>query len=304
MSEPSVSAHPDIRRIARGSLIAAAALDVTPTPLHVVIAAVGLQQENIFELGTDVPPSMVAIIKKLSGRVLGGIAIKERTVYVDPNQRTPRRRFTTAHELGHEAIPWHEAAYFADDQHTLAPDTRLALEREANIYAAELLFQLDRFTEQADSYAPSIGVAMDLATTYEVSAHAALRRYAETSRHAIALVTLGDFTVRSGTALKIFPEQCASSSSFTVRYGHITSLSGGSIDVSSSEATTALASLSRGVYEEPIDFTVETRRGPSKFQAHLFYNGRLRFMLLTRKQLLGRRLRAVNINGPRPTTNS
>lgn len=294
MSELHVPSHVDVRRIARGSLVAAGALDVTPTPVEAVVQSVGLHQENLFELGEDVPPKMLAIIKRLSGRVLGGMAIKERTVYVDVNQPLPRRRFTTAHELGHEALPWHEAAYFADDRHTLSPATRQELEREANLFAAELLFGLDRFTEQADSYAPSLGVAMQLATTYEVSAHAALRRYAATSRHPIALVTMGDYAVRNGAALKVFREQCASSPAFASRYGSATALLGDTVKIDGTEAFETLAKLSRGVHDEPIELSLETSRGSARFHAHLFYNGRLRFMLLTRKQLLGRRLRAVN----------
>jgi hypothetical protein len=294
MSELQVPSHTDIRRIARGSLVVAGALDVTPTPVQDVVQAVGLHQENLFELGEDVPPSMLAIIKKLSGRVLGGMAIKERTVYVDASLPMPRRRFTTAHELGHDALPWHEAAYFADDRHTLSPATRHELEREANLYAAELLFGLDRFTEEADSYAPSLGVALELANNYEVSAHAALRRYAATSRHPVALVSMGDYTVRHGTALKVFPEQCATSPTFASKYGPVTALVGNTVKVDGGEAFETLAKLSRGVHDEPIDLFLDTSRGSTKFQAHLFHNGRLRFLLLTRRQLLGRRLRAVN----------
>lgn len=294
MSELLVPSRDEIRRYARGSLSAAGALDVAPVPLHAVAGAVGLQQENLFDLGEDVPPSMLAIIKKLSGRVLGGMAIKERVVYIDASQPEPRKRFTTAHELGHDALPWHEAAYFADDHSTLSPATRVELEREANLYAAELLFGLDRFTEEADGFAPGLGAAMQLASTYEVSAHAALRRYASTSRHAVALLTLGAFPIRSGAALKVFAEQCASSPSFGSRYGDVTDLMGRAVLLDGNEAAGTLATLSRGVHEEAIDMVIDTRRGSTKFQAHLFHNGRLRFMLLTRKQLLGRRLRAVN----------
>lgn len=294
MSELHVPSHVDVRRVAQGSLVAAGAIDMTPAPLETIVQAVGLHQENLFELGEDVPPTMLTIMKKLSGRVLGGMAIKERTVYVDANQPLPRRRFTTAHELGHDALPWHEAAYFADDRHTLSATTRQELEREANLFAAELLFGLDRFTEQADSYVPSLGVAMQLATTYEVSAHAALRRYAATSRHPIALVTMGDYTIRNGTALKVFREQCATSPAFARKYGTAAALLGDTVTCNGTEAFQMLAKLSRGVHDEPIDLLLDTSRGSARFQAHLFYNGRLRFMLLTRKQLLGRRLRAVN----------
>ena len=142
---------------------------------------------------------------------------------------------------------------------------------------------------------------MKLATSYDVSAHAALRRYSATTRHPVALVTLGGYPVRGGAALKVFSEQCASSSSFIRRYGEVTDLLGPMVTLENNQAATTLSTLRRGVHEEPIDLVLDTRRGLTKFDAHLFHNGRLRFMLLTkRKQLLNRRLRAVN--APEPAT--
>jgi hypothetical protein len=63
----------DIRRYARGALHAADALEVTPTSLAAVEAAVGLlPAEQLFLAGADVPPGIAAIAAKLMKKVMGG----------------------------------------------------------------------------------------------------------------------------------------------------------------------------------------------------------------------------------------
>jgi hypothetical protein len=58
--------------------------------------------------------------------------------------------------------------------------TRIRLEREANKFAADLLFQGKFFTEQALSLEISLMTALALAPKFGASYEATLRRYAET----------------------------------------------------------------------------------------------------------------------------
>jgi hypothetical protein len=158
MTELQIASIDDVRRYARGALAAAGALDLAPVPVDDVVAAVGLHKANLFALGEeDLPPRIRALAKKFTGRVLGAMALKEKVLYVDESLNPPRRRFTQAHEIGHHALPWHEAAYFVDDRSSLSPSTRTLLEKEANAFAAEILFGLDGFTSEVDQYAPGLG---------------------------------------------------------------------------------------------------------------------------------------------------
>lgn len=292
MSQLIIPSHEQVRQYARGALSAAGALDVAPVPIDDIISAVGLHKENLFTMGEqDLPPRILALARKFSGRVLGAMAIREKVLYVDESLATPRRRFTQAHEVGHQALPWHEDAYFVDNDTTLRDDTRDLLEQEANLFAAEVMFGLDRFTEETDSYAPSLAAALSVGTKYGASAHAALRRYAETSSHPVALVTFGKHLISSGAALKVFPGQCASSQSFTSRYGDITSVIGHRpVPTAAHPALATLASQRSQVNQDIHELRLDTKRGDVSFQAHLFFNGRLRFALLTRKAILGRRI--------------
>lgn len=295
-----LAASPEqIRRYARGTLVAADALDRTPAPLDEINAAVGLlPPEALFEMGDDIPPGLMAKIRKLAGKVAGGLAFQEKTVYLDFSQPFERRRFTHGHEIGHGVLPWHRGAYFGDDQHTLHPDTRDGLEQESNAFAADLLFGLDRFIEQADSFAPGIGVPLSLNDVYAVSAHASLRRYGEGSRRRVAVLALGRYPVSPGgkPALKVMTRQCAESTSFLERYGPIAEIVPPTLEVGAYPLAAAAAQLvGTGVGVAPSEITLDTRRGRVRFDAELFSNGHLRFVLLYRRPAVlgGRRIRAV-----------
>lgn len=292
MADLIIPSLTEVRQYARGALSAADALDVAPVPIEDIIAAVGLHKEGLFTMGHEsLPPRILALAKKFSGRVLGAMAIREKVLYVDESLATPRRRFTQAHELGHQALPWHEGAYFVDDRTTLNDNTRDLLEHEANLFAAEVMFGLDRFTDEVDSYAPSLAAALSVAGKYQASGHAALRRYAATSSHPVALLAFGRHLVNAGSALKVFPNQCASSGPFVSRYGDIRSLLGqGTVSIAGRPALAALAAQSSQVDPEIHELSLETGRGDVSFQAHLFFNNRLRFALLTRRAILGRRI--------------
>lgn len=289
----------DIRRYARGALVAAGALRTTPAPLDDITAAVGLHTEDLFDLGEDdePPPGVLKTMRKLAGKLLGALALPEKTVYIDSSLMPERRRYTQGHEIGHEALPWHRSAYWGDDKHTLAADTRDALEREANAFSAELLFGLNRFTEQADDLAPGLAAPLELAPVYQTSAHATLRRYVERSEHALGLLVFGRYFVQmnGGTALKVLPYQCVESQRFNERYGPVAQLAPGKFSISEEPVARVAAELGTGIGEEQVELTLDTRRGKVAFRAEVFSNGHFRFVLLYKRRLVqGRRLRALN----------
>ncbi len=73
--------------------------------------------------------------------VSGMLLPPERQIWLNGGEVAARRRFTLAHELGHWVCQHLEgkAAPFYCRSKDVAPDTDQALEREANVFAAELL---------------------------------------------------------------------------------------------------------------------------------------------------------------------
>lgn len=285
-----------IRQYARGALQAAGAEDVSRVPVDAIAAAVNLRRRDLFELGEETPKRFRDVVKKLRGNLLGLLAIDKREYYIDRSLPLPRQRFTEGHEIGHDALPWHEAAYWADDHNTLDGDTKDVLESEANQFSAELLFGAGRFTKQADSYAPGLDVALLLANEYGVSAHAALRKYVEDSEHAVAVIALGRFPKPTG-AVKHFTAQSFESQRFRNRYGTLNAMLRSTVGSTTYPELKTLISLPAGS-APPCEVSLDTTRGQTKFTAEGFTNGRLNFIVLHKPSRLGgQKLKLISVDG-------
>lgn len=120
-------------------------------------------------------------------KVRGIADLRERVVYVAAEPRDSRRVFVQAHELGHHKLPWHELSAYADDAMSLAPEVEELFDKEANQFAADVLFQGSRFRERARSYAPSFEAIFALADQHGTSRHSTAWRYVQVQDEALAL---------------------------------------------------------------------------------------------------------------------
>ena len=94
----------------------------------------------------------------------------ERHIYTNAHEPVPRRRFTLAHELGHwicQCLEGRTAPLFCRAQ-DVGPDPAKAIEREANVFAAELLMPENNVRRQW-SACPDVEA---LARTFDVSEEA------------------------------------------------------------------------------------------------------------------------------------
>jgi Zn-dependent peptidase ImmA (M78 family) len=126
--------------------------------------------------GAELPVPVEAIAADLLGLHVDEAALDcsgllvpaERRIVLHAGEPPPRRRFTLAHELGHwvcQVLEGHAAPVYcrAPD---LAPDSDRQLEREANVFAAELLMPEPAVR---DAFA---GAIADCAETFGVSEEA------------------------------------------------------------------------------------------------------------------------------------
>lgn len=284
----------EIRKYARGALRVAGVDDRLPVPIDQIASAVNLHREDLYAFSDDAPPEILAILKKIKGRVLGLLSVEERRYYIDSDMPVERQRFTEAHEIGHDALPWHREAYFGEDSTTLAADTKALLELEANQFSAEILFSADRFNREADEWAPSIDVPLGLAGTYRTSAAATIRRYVEGSDRPIALVATG--LLRGNVpGLPVFPTLTIESQAFRRKFGPIRSIIGPRLNASAYPELASLKPTHRGVIDE-CEAQLDTSRGKVKFIAQGFANGYNGFVLLYRRRRLdGQQLRLIEL---------
>jgi hypothetical protein len=285
MSALVVPSLGDVRKCARGALSLAGAADTLPVPLADVEAAIGLHPaEDLYLAGEDVPPRYAALLRKIRSapsRVLGALGFGHDVIYLDPELSHHRRRFTHGHELGHKAMPWHQGAYYLDDDATLDPRARAELEREANAFAAELLFGVDRFTEMTDSRAVSLAVPLELSTRFATSGHAAMRHYVAHASRPIALLALGKITKYRGAqpGLAVFDTQCVESESFRDRYGQVTDLFPDHLALADYRFAARAVEASTGLDEVQTEVALDTKRGTVTYLAECA-TLRLHFVLL------------------------
>lgn len=286
-----------VARYARGALAAADALGVVPTPLDAVRQALKLHDpEELYDL-SDAPPGLLKRIRSLAGKVLGAIAIRERVVLLDRSQSYEKQRFSLGHELGHDALPWHQDAYFADDRRTLDPDTHLELEAEANAFSAELLFNLGEFSDRAHASRIGLASAIELADVFETSRQAAIRRYVEDSPRECALLFLGRYFVhpRGRRSLKVL--RAIESQTFRDRFGPAASLLPSAIPVDADAIGVAAVKALKGVLADPVTtgeyVLLDSRRGAQRMTFEVYSNTYFAFALLypARRHVLRKQIR-------------
>jgi hypothetical protein len=186
-----------------------------PTPLEEVARVAGVQ--SIVDM-RYIPGELEMRKPRIWTRILGALQFGAPTIFVDREQVGARARFTTAHEIGHLVLPWHEQVHRLDNEGILFEDAAGLIDREANLAAAHLIFQGRQFFEQALSYQASMGAPLTLAGPHGASIHATLRHYVEYHPDPVALYVAGRYQTVDHT-LPIW--RSLESPSFRQRFGHL-----------------------------------------------------------------------------------
>jgi len=92
-----------------------------------------------------------------------------------------KQRWSEAHEIGHDLVPWHADTMLGDDKATLTPACHAEIEAEANFAAGQLLFLRERFVTEARSLAVKLDSIRELKERYGNTMTTTLWRYVEQS---------------------------------------------------------------------------------------------------------------------------
>jgi Zn-dependent peptidase ImmA (M78 family) len=177
----------------------ASAIGHFPTPIDDLLAAAKLTvvddevlNEGFLEQFIKKAKATVATIKSALSKVLGLFEANDRFVVIDKNAPKPRVPFIKLHEAGHGTMPHQSKLYkiMHDCEKTLEPDIADLFEREANVFASEVLFQGEAFSQEAHAQSFGIKVPMSLAKKYGASNYATFRRYVISSPHICCVVIL------------------------------------------------------------------------------------------------------------------
>ena len=184
-------------------------LGILPTPIEQIMAVA-----RVREVEEDVlNPSFVAkimgkaekagqTIKRALSKVMGLFHASEGLVFLDQTLILVRKRFIRLHESAHGFLPWQRPMYAVveDCEKSLDPETADLFDREANVFASEVLFQLDTFREMAEEMPFEIWTPVKLAPKFSASIYASIRQYVSKNNCACAVVVLNmpEFEVSIG----------------------------------------------------------------------------------------------------------
>lgn len=282
-----------LQNLAQALLRDAGVYQLIPTRLDIVSSFVDLGQPlDLYAEIDDLPPKFKSTIRRLRNKVRAALSLRDRLVYVDRSLQRGAQRFAHAHEIAHHVLPWHSEAYTADDLTTLSPRAGMMLEREANSFAAELLFQCGRFDEEARDYRVGLAAPLDLAQRWDSSYHAAIRRYVERNSAPCGLVVLGRYLVRGASNepfLRIL--YALESETFRQRYGRLRPLFPANVSTLASPLGRDAATSINSRGSEPLfcgEVRLHTPRGINSFRYELFFNQYAIFVLIHNRRARAR----------------
>lgn len=213
----------DVTREVRRLLRAAGIRKELPTPREAVLGCAKLVETGEIDLAeyeATLTEKTLRLFHRAASKVLGLLDRRSEIIYVDPAIHISRRTFVTYHEVTHRILPWQKITITEDDNLTLRPECEELFEAEANYGAAEILFQCERFEQEARDYNLSIVSALSLAASYDASCHATLRRFVERNHRPCLLLVLKPTSRQYGDGrTSYYVVYCVPSGSFTAGFG-------------------------------------------------------------------------------------
>lgn len=191
-----------VRKEAERALREAGAFGVFPTPIDRIMSVARVEEvkEDVLSLGfigrlrAKAERTGQAIKRAVSAvtKILGLFHASEGLVYIKQTLKLVKKRFVGLHEAGHGFMPWQRPIYtiVEDCEKALDPGTAALFDREANVFASEVLFQLDTFHEMAEDEKFEIWTPVKLAKRFQASNYASIRQYVSKNRRACAVVVL------------------------------------------------------------------------------------------------------------------
>jgi uncharacterized protein DUF955 len=163
-----------------------------PTPKEEILASARLVESGELDLAeyeATLTDKTLHFFHRATSKVLGLLDRRSGIIYVDPCTHDSRKLFITYHEVTHKVLGWQKIILTQDEQLTLSAECEDLFEAEANYGAADILFQCERFEDEARDDL-SIESALYLRSRYDSSCHAALRRFVERNHRSCLLMVL------------------------------------------------------------------------------------------------------------------
>ena len=234
-----------------------------------------------FDFARELPDGAKKTIAAGAPRAL--LSFADRIVATDETLDERRARFSVLHEIGHYVLPHHEHMLYVCDDAGLSHTTRLVMEKEANDFAADLLFLGDRFAVEANARQIDVKNVKDLAIKYRASFEATARRFVENNFRACMLIAFKSEHQRGAVDVDAIPNwtvrYCVASPSFKTTYFEKVN---GTVPPEAVVAVTRPGGDIRDTFDCELDIAAPGGK-ESRFRAQFFYNRYNIFCLLMPK---------------------
>ncbi len=214
----------NVRRHARRALLEAGALGNLPTPVDHILAVANVEQVEDEVLNEKFLSKLRSkagdALKRALSKVVGVFDVKSNIVFVDHLLKPVRKRFVMLHEAGHGFMPWQRAMYdlVEDCDQALDPAAADLFDREANVFASEVLFQNDTFACMAADEKFEIWTPIRLAKKFDASLYASIRQYVSKNDRCCVVLVLNPPTLSNG-GFRATLRRVISSDSFLKTFG-------------------------------------------------------------------------------------
>ena len=214
-----------IRAQARRALQEAGALGHFPTKVADIMSVarvVEVQDDVLGDAGflTRMRRKAGTALKSALSKVLGLFDAPGGLVFIDRSMQLVKQTFVRLHEAAHAFLPWQRPMYAVveDCEQSLAPDVADMFDREANVFAAEVLFQLDAFAEEAEGSEFGIFTPVRLSKKYGASIYASIRQYVSKNHRTCAVLVLNPPEPVPGDGFRATLRRVVTSPSFGLKF--------------------------------------------------------------------------------------
>lgn len=214
-----------VRNEAGRALREAGALGVLPTPINDILAVAKVEEVKEDVLSEGFLAKMRAkagdAIKRALSKVMGLFDAAAGLIFLDQLLMPVKKRFVTLHEAGHGFLPWQRAMYklVEDCDKALDPEAADLFDREANVFASEVLFQNDTFHHMAADQKFEIWTPIRLAKKFDASLYSSIRQYVAKNDRCCAVLVLNPPELMEGDGFRATLRRVVSSNRFSATFG-------------------------------------------------------------------------------------
>ena len=214
-----------VRKEAKRALREAGVLGVLPTPLDqiLVVAKVEEVKEHVLDEGflTKMRAKAGDALKRALSKVKGVFDAAAGLVFIDHLLVPVKKRFVTLHEAGHGFMPWQREMYkiVEDCDQALDPGAADLFDREANMFASEVLFQNDTFYNLAADEKFEIWTPIRLAKKFGASLYSSIRQYVSKNDRRCVVLVLNPPAPIEGAGFRATLRRVIPSNAFTKMFG-------------------------------------------------------------------------------------